>query len=130
VETISEEAFVETMVELRRAAAQWEMRRLPVEERDSVLASRNLTPEDLLEFVEVHGTDVLYMNQVWTRVEARLTGRDLESLQADVPEAAELVEEGILPRDAVPDLPDPDDQGPGMDPGLDPGLDPDPDSEE
>jgi hypothetical protein len=118
---------VETMVELRRAAAEWEMRRLPVEERDSILASRNLTPEDLLEFVEVHGTDVLYMNQIWTRVEARLTGRDLESLQADVPEAAELVEEGILPRDAVPDLPDPDDADPGPEPQLDPASDPDTD---
>lgn len=111
--TISEEVFVETLVELRRAAAHWERRQLPVEERDSILAARNLTPEDLLEFVEVHGTDVLSMSQIWTRVEARLTDRDVESLQADVPEAADLVEEGLLPREAVPDLPDDPDPGPG-----------------
>ncbi|TVR53039.1 MAG: hypothetical protein EA421_12260 [Gemmatimonadales bacterium] len=122
-ETISEEAFVETMVELRRAAAHWEMRRLPVEERDSILAIRSRTPEDLLEFVEVHGTDVPYMNRVWTRVEARLTGRDVESLQDDAPEAEDLVEEGILPRDAVPDLPAPE-------PGSGPGIPPDPGPEE
>ena len=111
-ETISEEVFVETLVELRRAAAHWERRHIPVEERDSILAARNLTPEDLLEFVEIHGTDVLYMNQIWTRVEARLTHRNVDSLQADVPEAADLVEEGLLPRGAVPELPDDPDPRP------------------
>lgn len=116
-ETISEDTFVEVMVELRRAAAHWEFRRIPEEERNSILAEYGLGPEDLLRFAEIHGRDVPRMNRVWTRVEARLTGRDEEVLEAESPDAQDLVEEGILPEGSVPEFQlrdeEPEDEGPG-----------------
>jgi hypothetical protein len=102
-DTIPEDAFVEAMADLRRAAAAWEGRRLPEPERDSILEAHGLEPEDLLHFVEIHGTDVLYMNRVWARVEAAFTARDRE------------LQEG-----------DPEPQG-DPEPGLDPGTDPETD---
>jgi hypothetical protein len=121
-DTISEEAFVETMVELRRGAAHWEFRRLPPEERDAILAARGVTAEDLLRFVAIRGTDVLYMNQVWTRVEAGFTGRPVSELEGEVPDHETLVEEGFLPPDALPATPQVPDAG--LDPGADADLDP------
>ncbi len=122
-DTISEDAFVQTMVDLRRGAAMWELRRLPPEERDSILAARGVTAEELLHFVEVRGTDVPYMNRVWTRVEAGFTGRAVSELDTEVPDHEALVEEGLLPRDALP--PSPPDPNAGLDAELDPGTDPD-----
>jgi hypothetical protein len=79
--TISEDEFVAAMVELRRGALHREGNRLPISERDRILAARGLTPDDLLHFAEVHGADVPYMYEVWTRVEAGLLGRDPEELE-------------------------------------------------
>jgi hypothetical protein len=106
--TISEDAFVETVVELRRAAAHWEARRLPEGERDSILRARGVSQDDLFLFVEVHGPDVPYMSQVWTRIDALLTGREAELLREETPDPEALVEEGLLPREALPgsDVPD------------------------
>lgn len=85
-ETIPEDAFVQAMVDLRRAAAEWEGRRLPDAERDSILEVHGLEPEDLLHFVEIHGTDVLYMSEVWARVEATFIARDAEAGEVPEPE--------------------------------------------
>jgi hypothetical protein len=69
---ISREGFVESMIDLRRAAAAWEYRQLPPDDRDSILAERGVTPEDLTDFVERHGGNVFFMRSVWDEVESRL----------------------------------------------------------
>lgn len=108
-DTIPEDAFVEAMVELRMAAAAWEGRRLPDPERDAILEAHGLEAEELLHFVEIHGTDVLYMNRVWARVEATFTARDEELQEEEDPEP------GLDPEPGT-------DPPPGTDPGTDPGA--------
>jgi hypothetical protein len=68
--TISEDQFVEAMVELRAATFRGEHEELPVSERDEILRRRGLEPEDLVRFAEVHGPDVPYMFGVWSRVDS------------------------------------------------------------
>lgn len=82
-ETISDEAFVETVVALRRGTADDGEARLSESRRDEILAERGVTEEDLFQFVEVHGRNVPRMSAVWTEVEARLTGQDPEALELD-----------------------------------------------
>jgi len=64
--------FIDTYVELRAAALQ---RGLPTVDdalRDSVLASRGVSEEALVEFAEVHGAELDYMQGVWAEVSERL----------------------------------------------------------
>ncbi len=81
--TISEDTFVEAMVELRRAAVEEEDNRIRPERRDQILQARGLANDDLIRYVDVHGTNVPLMNRVWTRIEARLTGQDPEEFELD-----------------------------------------------
>jgi hypothetical protein len=67
--TITEDAFVEAMAELRVAAWAELDGVLPETKRDEILARRGLDPEDLLHFVEVRGLDVPGMHAVWVRVD-------------------------------------------------------------
>ncbi len=69
---LDRDAFIEALLELRMGAldnAAWEMR---VSERDSILSARGLTAEDIEEFVEFHGRDVMFMKDLWEDVDARL----------------------------------------------------------
>jgi len=68
--TVSEDQFVEAMVELRTASLRGENEELPGSERDEILRRRGLEPEDLVRFAEVHGPDVPYMFAVWSRVDS------------------------------------------------------------
>ncbi len=43
-----------------------------MEERDRILAELGLTPEDLIEFVEAHGRDIPFMQEVWEEVDHNL----------------------------------------------------------
>jgi hypothetical protein len=95
---ISEEDFVEAVVELRRASLLAPSGILPITERDQRLAARGLTAEALRQFVEVHGVDVPYMGQVWSQVERRLN----EQVQGGVPSPAlqpPATEAPVLPID-------------------------------
>jgi hypothetical protein len=71
-ETIDRETFVETYVQLREAALRTSGGQVTSGERDEVLERLGVSEEDLLRFVEVHGTDVAYMAGVWSEVETRL----------------------------------------------------------
>jgi len=70
-ETISREAFVDAYVRLRSVALRHPDEEIPLATRDSILQSLDLTPEDLLEFVEVHGADPTLMHEVWGEVNQR-----------------------------------------------------------
>lgn len=76
--TISEDTFVATMVELRRAAGVRPGGRIAPADRDRILAERGVGEEDLLLFVEVHGPNVPYMEQIWVRIEAELRDDPLD----------------------------------------------------
>ena len=67
--TISEDAFVQTMAELRVAALTEENGILSPESRDQILSRQGLQEADLLQFIEVRGLDVPGMHAVWLRVD-------------------------------------------------------------
>lgn len=71
-ETISRDAFMEAYMELRVVGLSVGGREMTLSIRNQVLDSLGLTPEDLLHFVEVHGTDVDYMRSLWTEVDSLL----------------------------------------------------------
>jgi len=70
--TIAPEVFIETYVELRRAAralddsAAWEAR------KREILNAHGVTEEALEAFVEARGGDVLFLKALWDTIEARL----------------------------------------------------------
>lgn len=73
---IAPEAFVETYVELRRAArgiqdsAAWEAR------KREILDARGLTEEALEAFVESRSGDVIFLRRLWDTIQARLESAD------------------------------------------------------
>jgi hypothetical protein len=82
-ETISRELFIQTYIELRRAAFRSPRARISIEARDRILADFGVTEDDLLEFVDFWGTDTEIMLRVWEEVdsimtEERLRGPDWE----------------------------------------------------
>ena len=72
---ISREEFVQAFSELRVSALRAEGGEIALEERDRILAELGLTPEDLMDFVEAHGRDMGYMQEVWEEVDHNLETR-------------------------------------------------------
>ena len=72
---ITREEFVQAYSELRVSGLRADGGKIALEERDRILAELNLTPEDLIEFVEVHGRDVPFMQEVWEEVDHNLETR-------------------------------------------------------
>jgi hypothetical protein len=70
-DVISREQFVEAYVALRAVSQRHADEEIPVAERDRVLQELGLTPEDLLEFVEVRGGDATFMHEVWEEIDNR-----------------------------------------------------------
>lgn len=75
IPVISREAFVEAYVELRSASLKFPGQEISLTERDEILDRLGLTPEDLLTFVEVHGTDAELMSEIWEEVDGRFRDR-------------------------------------------------------
>lgn len=71
-ETIDREVFVQTYVALRVAELRSSGAVIPDADRDSVLAERGVTEDDLLAFAEVHGGDPVFMEGVWTEIQNRI----------------------------------------------------------
>jgi hypothetical protein len=69
-EAISREAFVQTYFELRVAGLRSPQIEISIEARDSILANRGLTEEDLLTFVDVWGSDPEVMRGIWEEVDS------------------------------------------------------------
>ena len=61
--------FVATYVDLRLAAVQSPEFRISAQERADILARHGVRGDDLVRFVEAHGRDLEFMNEVWTEVE-------------------------------------------------------------
>ncbi len=74
-ETISREEFIATYVALRVAELEEGGSVISGQARDSVLAARGVTEEDLGAFVEAHGTDVVFMAGIWTEVDSLMDER-------------------------------------------------------
>jgi hypothetical protein len=73
--TVDRETFIETYVELRRAALQSPDRKISPERKQEILSARGITEDDLLAFAEAYGRDVDAMVAVWTEIEQRIAQR-------------------------------------------------------
>jgi hypothetical protein len=71
-QTIPTDSFIEAMVALRTSPVMGSSGFLPAGEPERILGERGLTPEDVRLFVEVHGTNVPMMTDIWTEIEARV----------------------------------------------------------
>lgn len=72
---ISREAFISTYVDLRLAALKDSAGVVTSAQRDRILSKHGVTSDDLLHFVEVHGEDVEFMQDVWNDVDTRIRNR-------------------------------------------------------
>ena len=90
-------------VDLRMAAPSSETTGLGDEARDSILAAYDVTEQDLLDFIDTHGSDVEFMRDLWTELEARLTerleqnARDEEAEGTDEAEEIDVGDAGVSP---------------------------------
>lgn len=73
--TIPREDFVEAYVELRMASLNVEGPGMSLATRNQILDRLELEEEDLLHFVEVHGTEVQYMRSLWEEVDSIMDAR-------------------------------------------------------
>lgn len=76
-DTLERSAFVDAWVEFRAAAAEAPDGVLADAERSRLLADRGVTEADLARFVEVHGADLEFMDEVWKEVLDSLQSRGL-----------------------------------------------------
>jgi hypothetical protein len=80
---ISTETFVEVMVALRTSPLLGPAGYLPVGAPERILSEHGVSPEDMRRFVEVHGSDVPFMAEVWSAVDDGVT----EARRATSPES-------------------------------------------
>ena len=71
---VGDERFIDTMVELRRAAITAGVDTTAFARlRDSVLAEHGVTEADLRTYVHAHSADLEHMAAIWDSVSARLS---------------------------------------------------------
>lgn len=80
---IETERFVATYVDLRMATLRAGVDQLPVDRRDSILATHDVSEDDLLEYVEIHGRNAQFMQAVWDTVEDRIDRQRVPALGLD-----------------------------------------------
>jgi hypothetical protein len=69
---ISRDLFVQTYVELRMESFDNTPRVITDAEKDVILAERGITDEDLRHFIQVHGSDLPFMRDLWADIEAQI----------------------------------------------------------
>ncbi len=74
-ETIPREVFIQAYVELRMASLDAEGPEMNLAMRNQILDRLGTEEEDLLQFVEVHGTDVQFMRRLWEEVDSTMEAR-------------------------------------------------------
>ena len=74
-ETPGRPEFIGAYLDLRTAVLSSGSTDRSNEVRDSILAVYDVTDQDLLDFVEIHGEDIEFMRDLWTEIEARVTER-------------------------------------------------------
>lgn len=77
-ETIPRDLFVGTYVELRMAALHSPDGRVSPEAKTEILEAKGVTEGDLLDYVDVHGTRVQFMVEVWAEIDDTLRSRRTE----------------------------------------------------
>jgi hypothetical protein len=90
--TIDRQQFVAAMVGLRAAAVRSPSGRVNAAQRDEILAEHGLDEEDLMRYVEVHGTNVPHMTEVWAEIQdilAEWLGVDTSELELELDEDPE-----------------------------------------
>lgn len=70
--TVDRDTFLDAWVALRVAAAEASDGDLDGPERDRILAEHGVDEQDLVDFVQAHGADIGYMNELWSDVLERL----------------------------------------------------------
>lgn len=88
--TIDDDTFVEVMVELRQETLR-AGGTLPESDRDRILESHDVTPDDLVTWARVHGGNVPRMHAVWNRIEEELgRGGRMDPDAGEAPETPPL----------------------------------------
>lgn len=75
--TMDREAFVEVWVALRAAAVGSDDGVLPPGERERILDAHGASADELAAFVDAHGDDVEFMDELWREVLDSLEARGL-----------------------------------------------------
>jgi hypothetical protein len=75
-DVIDRETFIATYVDLREAVIATPDFRVTEEQRAEILSRHGVDSESLIRFADAHGSDLDYMNEVWTEVETRLEGHE------------------------------------------------------
>jgi len=70
--TISRGVFVDTYVELRMTALHSPDGRVSPEAKAEILEAKGVTEADLLHYVDVHGTRLQFMVEVWAEIDDTL----------------------------------------------------------
>ncbi len=90
-DTAGRETFIGAYLDLRIEALGLGSNLIGDELRDSVLAVYDVTEQDLRDFVDLHGEDVQFMNDLWAEIDARLSER-IEIQRDQDAEAADQAE--------------------------------------
>jgi len=69
------ERFISAYVDLRVWLLRMRTTQMGDAVRDSLLAAHDVTEDELLNFVDTHGTDVEFMRDVWNDIETRIATR-------------------------------------------------------
>ncbi len=69
------ERFISAYVDLRIWSLRMRTTQIGDAVRDSLLSAHDVTEDDLLSFVDTHGTDVEFMRDVWNDIETRISER-------------------------------------------------------
>lgn len=91
---IDRELFVQTYVELRMESFDNTPKIITIGERDAILDERGVSEEELRLFLEVRGSDVAFMKDLWAEIEAQILS--LLSPEGDSSEG-----EAMLPLDTI-----------------------------
>ena len=92
-DTAGRDVFIEAYLDLRTAALESGTSDFGDEVRDSILAVHDVTGQDLLDFINTHGEDVEFMNDLWAELEVRLGERMDQNTPDEADEGAEGAEE-------------------------------------
>jgi len=72
---IDPEDFIETYVDLRAAALITEDGQVTGASRSEVLDRHGISEGDLISFAEIHGEDLIFMQEIWNEIELRMENK-------------------------------------------------------
>ena len=82
VEVQERESFINAYVDLRVSSLNMQTSEIGEAARDSLLAVHDMTEDELLDFVDRHGTDVAFMRDVWNDIETRIAARREDEVES------------------------------------------------